>query len=270
MLRILWAVVLCLFIPLGLFAANLKARVNDQDGAALAGVEAKLVETSSGTEKYGVSDKNGEIVFPDLPPGSYKLMGRKAGYANVESAAVSIADSDASLDCKMVATPVLEKMMEKAISSFKKGKYSEAAQAYAELSIHFPLDATVWGNLSRSYQALHQSEKALEAARKAVQLEPTRFASLEKEVIATATYEAGKKQLSERDFDNAIKSFSESTKSDPTYGPAFYGLALAYANKGVYGPALENIQQAIKLEPANQQYKDIEERLKQAASSSRK
>ncbi len=270
MRRFSLVIVLCLFITGGLSAASLKARVMDQDGVVLAGVEAKLLNTSTGAEKYAITDKKGEMVFPDLPAGTYKLMGRKAGYANVESATVSISDSDASLDCKMIATPVLEKMMEKATSSFKRKKYNEAAQAYAELSIHFPQDATVWGNLSRSYQALQQSDKALEAARHAIRLDPTRFASLEKEVVATATYEAGKKQLAGRDFDNAVKSFSESVKSDPTYGPAFYGLALAYANKGAYPQALENIQQAIKLDPANTQYKSIEEKLKQAVGSSRK
>lgn len=270
MRKFIWVFIMCFIVPRGMFAANLKARVTDQDGKVLAAVEAKLVEASTSAEKYAVSDKNGEIVFPNLPVGTYKLMARKAGYANVESAVVTIADSDASVECKMIATSVLEKMMDKATSSFKKGKYSEAAQAYAELSIHFPQDATVWGNLSRSYQALKQSDKALEAARHAIQLDPARFASLEKEVVATATYEAGKKQLASRDFDKAIKSFSESVKSDPTYGPAFYGLALAYANKGEYPPALENVQQAIKLEPGNTEYRGIEERLKQAMSSSRK
>jgi tetratricopeptide (TPR) repeat protein len=59
-------------------------------------------------------------------------------------------------------------------------------------------------------------------------------------------------------------------KADASYAPAFYGLALSYANQGLYPQALENIQKAIELSPNDAQYKSIEERLKKAIASSRK
>jgi tetratricopeptide (TPR) repeat protein len=59
-------------------------------------------------------------------------------------------------------------------------------------------------------------------------------------------------------------------KADPTYAAAFYGLALSYANQGMYPQALENIQKAVELAPNEAQYKDIHERLKKAIASSRK
>jgi tetratricopeptide (TPR) repeat protein len=59
-------------------------------------------------------------------------------------------------------------------------------------------------------------------------------------------------------------------RADPTYAPAFYGLALSYANQGMYPQALENIQKAVELSPNDAQYKEIHERLKKAIASSRK
>ena len=84
----------------------------------------------------------------------------------------------------------------------------------------------------------------------------------------------GEQRLAEKDWKGAAKefskaadSFSQSVKADSTYAPAFYGLALSYANQGKYPEALENVQRAIKLDPGNAQYKDIEQKLKQAMSS---
>jgi tetratricopeptide (TPR) repeat protein len=158
-------------------------------------------------------------------------------------------------------------MMDKASGAFKKKKYEEAAQGFEELRSYYPQDTTVLANLARCYQALSQSDKALELARQAVKLDPITFASLEKDIIASATYNAGKKHLAAREFPQAIESFTESVKGDPTYAPAFYGLALSYANSGKYPQALENVQQALKLDPSNQQYKAIEEQLKKVMGS---
>ena len=251
-------------------AAKVLAHMVDQQGAALPGVESKLVNTATGVEKYGTSSAKGEIVFADVAPGSYKLMGRKSGYGSGESKPVTVAQGDATVELKLLSQVVMQKMMDKASNSFKKKKYDEAAQQYNELLGYYPQDATLLANLARSYQALNQPEKALEAARQAVKLDPANFGSLEKEIIASATYEAGKKHLAAREFQQAIDSFTESVKSDPTYGAAYYGLALSYANSGMYPQALENVQQALKLEPDNQQYKDIEARLKQAMGPGKK
>jgi tetratricopeptide (TPR) repeat protein len=73
--------------------------------------------------------------------------------------------------------------------------------------------------------------------------------------------------LAQKEFAKATESFGLSVKADPTYAPAFYGLALSYANQGKYPQALENVQQARKLDSGNAQYKSIEDRLKQTIAS---
>ena len=270
MKRVIPLLFFVLGLPGGLLAAKVTAHVVDPQGGPLQGVESKLVNTTTGAEKYGTSSATGEIAFVDVPPGSYKLMGRKPGYGSGESKPVTITDADATVELKLLSQAVMQKMMDKASSAFKKKKYEEATQQYNELLSYYPHDATILANVARSYQALNQSEKALEAAREAVKLDPANFGSLEKEIIATATYQAGKKQLASNDFRKAIDSFTESVKADPTYAPAYYGLALSFANSGMYPQALENVQQAMKLDPSNQQYKSIEAQLKQAMASGKK
>ena len=268
--KIILFMFLLLGLPGGLIAAKVVAHLADQQSAPLPGVESKLVNISTGAEKYGTSSNTGEIVFTDVAPGSYKLMGRKPGYGAGESKPVTVTESDAMVELKLLSQTVVQKMMDKASNAFKKKKYDESAQQYSELLSYYPHDATILANLARSYQALNQPDKALEAARQAVKLDPTNFGSLEKDIIATATYEAGKKHLAAREFPHAIESFTESVKADPTYAAAFYGLALSYANSGMYPQALENVQQALKLEPGNQQYKSIEDKLKQAMGPAQK
>ena len=270
MKRIISLLLFLLGLPVGLMAAKVVAHLVDQQGGPLPGVESKLVNTTTGVEKYGTSSTTGEIVFADVAPGTYKLMGRKPGYGAGESKPVTVADGDGTVELKLLSQAVVQKMMDKASNAFKKKKYEEAAQQYSELLGYYPHDATILANVARCYQAMNQPDKALEAARQAVKLDPASFGSLEKEVIATATYEAGKKHLAAREFRQAIDSFTESVKADPTYGAAFYGLALSYANSEMFPQALENVQQALRLEPDNQQYKGIEERLKQAMGPGKK
>lgn len=206
-------------------------------------------------------------MFSDVANGTYVIKTRKAGFAAGESVPTIVSEADLAVPMKMITQAELEKSLEKATNAFRKKKYNEAAEQYEQLLGFFPNDATILGNLARSYQAMTQPDKALEYGRRAVHLDPERFKSLDKEIVATATYEAGKKFLMGKNFDKAAESFSESVKSDPTYAPAFYGLALSYANLGKYPQALENVQQAIKLDPGNEQYKGIEERLKTVLGS---
>ena len=112
-------------------------------------------------------------------------------------------------------------------------------------------------------------EKAMQAIEQALKYD-AQFQTLEKEIVGTAAYEAGKKQLAQREFPKAVDSFSKSVKADPSYAPAFYGLALSYANQGMYPQALENIQKAVELSPNDAQYKSIEDRLRKAIAPSTK
>src|SRR3974377_170069 len=128
MKRVFPLLLFVLGLPGGLMAAKVIAHVVDPEGGPLQGVESKLVNTTTGAEKYGTSSATGEIAFVDVPPGSYKLMGRKPGYGSGESKPVTITDADATVELKLLSQAVMQKMMDKASSAFKKKKYEEATQ----------------------------------------------------------------------------------------------------------------------------------------------
>jgi tetratricopeptide (TPR) repeat protein len=171
----------------------------------------------------------------------------------------------------MAPQEVVKKMVEDGNEAFKKKKYQAAAEQYAKAVVFAPRDASMWAHLAKSQQMINELDRAMESVKQAVKYAPTQFAALEKEIVGAGAYEAGKKYLAQKEFSKATDSFGLSVKADPTYAPAFYGLGLSYANQGLYPQALESVQQALKLDPGNAQYKSIEEKLEKtiAAGSSK-
>lgn len=266
---------LCLLLILlpwsadSLFAAKVKVRITDHKGLVVGGAQTRLVASQSGEEVSALSSKDGEVEFEASGPGTYKLMIRKAGFLPLVSSEVQVGDVDVSVERKLVTESVLDKLSKDAEGEVNKKNYKEAVELYKQMLAYFPQDAGYWANLATSYRMANDMDNAMQAVEKAAKYD-AQFQGLEKDIVGIATYEAGKKYLAQREFKKATEFFSKSVTTEPTYAPAFYGLALAYANQGMYPQALENVQKAISLAPNESQYKDIEERLKQAMKSKQK
>jgi tetratricopeptide (TPR) repeat protein len=251
-----------------LIAVPVNVKITDHQGQVVEAAETRLVSVQPGVDVVAVSSKTGEVQF-DVASGAYKLMIRKAGFLPVVSQEVTVGDSVMSIEAKLVTKLVLDKLTKDAEEAVKKKKHKEAAELYKQALIYFPQDGGFWANLAAAYRMDNDLDKAMQAIEQASKYD-AQFQALEKEIVGTAAYEAGKKQLAQKEFPKAVDSFSKSVKADPTYAQAFYGLALAYANQGMYPQALENIQKAVELAPNDVQYKDIHERLKKAIASSKK
>jgi len=180
-----------------------------------------------------------------------------------------VGDTAVSIEPKLVTKLALDKLTKDAEEAVKKKKHKDAAELYKQVLIYFPQDGGFWANLAAAYRMDNDLDKAMEAIEQALKYD-NQFQDLHKEIVGTAAYEAGKKQLAQKEFPKAADSFSKSVKADPSYAPAFYGLALSYANQGMFPQALENIQKAVELAPNDPQYKEIHERLKKAIASSKK
>ncbi len=252
--------------PGSLLATKVKIRITDHEGQAIAGAETRLVGSQPGEELFGLSSDVGEVEFEVTLPGTHKLMIRKPGFLPLVSSDVQVGDTAVSVEPRLVTKTVLDKWAKDAEEAVKKKKYKEAAEVYRQVLVCFPQDAGFWANLATSYRMDNDMDKAMEAIEKAARYDP-QFQGLEKEIVGIATHEAGKRYLAQKEFSKALASFSRSVKADPTYAPAFYGLALSYANQGMYPQALESVQKAIELAPNESQYKSIEEKLKQAVGS---
>jgi tetratricopeptide (TPR) repeat protein len=267
MLKMYLGIIGLSWAPWGLCAATVRVHITDHQGAPVEAAEVKVVNSQSGEAKNKLSAANGEAEFDHLAAGTYQLKAARPRFVSSEADPVTVADSDVVVEIKMAAQEVIKKMVEDGNEAFKRKKYQAAAEQYAKALLFFPKDATMWAHLAKSQQMINEMDKAIESVKQAVKYAPSQFGALEREIVGAGAYEAGKTHLAEKEFSKAADSFSRSVKADPTYAPACYGLALSYANQGKYAQALENVQQALKLDSGNAQYKSIEEKLKQTMAS---
>lgn len=251
-----------------LVAIPVNVKITDHQGQAVEAAETRLVSLQPGVDVVAVSSPTGGVQF-DVGSGAYKLMIRKAGFLPIVSREVTVGDVPVSVEPKLITQTALDKLTKEAEGAVKKKKHKEAAELYKEVLIYFPQDGGFWANLAAAYRMDNDLDKAMGAIEQALKYD-AQFQGLHNEIVGIAAYDAGKKQLAQREFPKAVDSFSKSVKADPTYAPAFYGLALSYANQGMYAQALENIEKAVALSPNDAQYKDIQERLKKATASSKK
>src|SRR4030095_2737703 len=95
-------------------------------------------------------------------------------------------------------------------------------------------------NLGFTYAKVGQYTKALEALKRAVQLEPE---------LAEAHYFLGATYNNLGLHREAVKAFKEAIRLKPTWAEAYSGLGVAYNCSMRFGESVEALQQAIRLTP---------------------
>jgi tetratricopeptide (TPR) repeat protein len=248
-----------------LLAGTVKIKITDDQDKAVEGAEIRLVKLESGEALTVVSSAEGLASLEANPPGAYKLMIRKTGYLPLVLGKVDVSDAVLNIEPRLVTQEVFEQWSKGADAAVKKKKYQDALSLYQKILVYFPQDGGFWANLATTHQLNGNPEAAMQAAEKAAKLD-TQYQGLEKKIVGVAGHEAGKKYLAQKQFEKAAELFNKSVKADPTYAPAFYGLALSYANQGLYPQALESVRKALELNPNEAEYKTIEQRLKEAVA----
>ncbi len=91
--------------------------------------------------------------------------------------------------------------------------------------------------------------------------EPGQAAQIERELERTwaqsgsvamnMLLERGRKSMEEQDFPTAIDHFTALTDHAPTFAEGYHARAMAYYQSGRYGPALDDLWQALALNPDN-------------------
>jgi carboxypeptidase family protein len=70
--------------------ATLLGTVTDSSGAAAANVKVTVTETNTGISHTSQTNDSGNYVFPDLPPGTYKIIAELAGFKRESRAGVDL------------------------------------------------------------------------------------------------------------------------------------------------------------------------------------
>lgn len=240
---------LLLALPFEATAAKVKAKFIDQDKKAVLKSESKLVAKNSGKEYFGKVNKKGEAEFDKVESGEYQLHAQSQGYMPNKSDWLSVPETEASFTLTLVAEDYYRKEEQEGNTALTQGKFAEAASHYEKLLEFIPKEAVIWSNTAKAYVGAKQSQKALEAARRAAALDPKQYGELEKQLNGLISLEEGRVALENRDFPKAVAALTQALSVDPTNADAFYALALAYGHQKKYPDALKSIDDALKLKP---------------------
>jgi carboxypeptidase family protein len=83
-------------------AGTIAGQITDQQRAAIAGAEVKLVDTTTNSTRATVSNDVGRYTFPNVPPGNYDLTVTKAGFSAARLAGQNVEVGEAlTLDVAM-------------------------------------------------------------------------------------------------------------------------------------------------------------------------
>src|SRR6202795_602334 len=70
--------------------ATLLGTVTDSSGAAVANVKVSITETNTGISHTSQSNDSGNYVFPDLPPGTYRVIAEQTGFKRESRAGIDL------------------------------------------------------------------------------------------------------------------------------------------------------------------------------------
>jgi Carboxypeptidase regulatory-like domain len=70
--------------------ATLLGTVTDSSGAAVANVKVTITETNTGISRVSQTNESGNYVFPDLPPGTYRVIAEQPGFKRESRAGIDL------------------------------------------------------------------------------------------------------------------------------------------------------------------------------------
>src|SRR5260370_7422933 len=70
--------------------ATVVGTVTDSSAAAVANVKVTITETNTGISRTSQTNESGNYVFPDLPPGTYRVIAELSGFKRASRAAIDV------------------------------------------------------------------------------------------------------------------------------------------------------------------------------------
>jgi tetratricopeptide (TPR) repeat protein len=247
-------------LPLALQAAKVKALFVDSSKKPVPNVECKLINNKTpGQEPVLKSNKKGEADFEKVAAGEYVVKASTKGYFEASSDPITVTDTqkEVSVTVQLVDEKIYRAKEEEANQLLSNRKFNEASVLYKEMIKMTPNEAVVWGNLAKAEAGMLDQQAALDAAKKAAELDPKEYSGLQAQMQAWVSFEAGLHALQSKDFPKAVKWLTESLKVQPQNPDGYYNLALAYGHQRKYDEALKSIDEALKQKPNEKAYLDV-------------
>lgn len=258
-----------LLIPYIADAETLRCIFFDKDGAKLEDVETRLTRLdangkNAGDPRYRESDKEGQIEFRDLDPGSYRFEAQLKAYISTEKTLQLEGETD--LKQVLLSKKEFDQLNKQAKRALESGDYQTAIDRLEVLVTSLSNLAVLRANLARAYAGRLDQQKALAEADAASAMDAKQFSNLRQELQKRMLPDLGQEAMYDMDFATASAHYEALRDLDPEDPLAYRGLALSYGHLGRFKEALEAVNRAIELDPSDSQLVQIKNTLENNAA----
>lgn len=130
----------------------------------------------------------------------------------------------------------------------KAGRYDDAIQAFSANSLpQAENDPDIWNELGIAYMKKGDSQKAMSAFERALELDDT-YPVVYKN-LGTLQYSLFLETKDSLNYKKALGNFKKAVELDPNYAAAYNGLGAAYLSGGEYESAIFCLEKALTLKP---------------------
>ncbi|HXG67773.1 MAG TPA: tetratricopeptide repeat protein [Blastocatellia bacterium] len=128
------------------------------------------------------------------------------------------------------------------VGYYDSGEYEKAIEAYRQALQLNPDSTDAWYHLGMAYSSLGRYKEAVEAYSRAIRRKPD---------YAAAHFNLGHAYSNLKQYDNAIKAFQQAIQYEPDNLEAYFALGYAYFDSGRDEKAAATFEEAIRRKPDN-------------------
>jgi tetratricopeptide (TPR) repeat protein len=281
-----------LFFALPGYAQNGTLQVKCLEASGTPSQNAKVVifNLINQKAKDKKSDAQGAAEFAKLEDGVYRVLARKEGFVPALFEFAFLKGSGESVTLNLVAgadkklyfeDPAEEQranqFVQQGLDAAKQGKYEEAEKLFGQSleinpsnveTLYYYGAATMQSaKFDRAVELLNQAARIADALKdlpSAMAAKPNPYEAVArnaKQLLKQMPTYKGEYFLRQKNWDMAIKVFTEGIKDSPDNPDNYSNMAIALANTGKLDEALASLDKAIQLKPDEKVYVDLKNKI---------
>jgi tetratricopeptide (TPR) repeat protein len=281
-----------LFVALPLYAQNAALQVKCLEPSNNPSQNAKVVIFNMVNQKAKdkKSDAQGVAEFAKIDDGVYRVIARKDGFAPALYEFAVLKGTSESLTLNLVAgadkklyfeDPAEEQrsvqLLQQGLDNAKQSKYEEAEKLFSQaLQIipsspqtlyYFGVTNMQEGKFEKAIELLNLAAKnsdALKGLPSAAAANPNQYEVISrnaKQLIKQMPTYKGENALRQKNWDLAIRVFTDAIKDDPNNTDNYTNMAIALTNTGKLDEAIGMVDKAIALKPDEKSYVDLKSKI---------
>lgn len=269
---------------------SLQVKCVEQSGSPSQNAKVVIVNMVNQKEKDKKSDAQGIADFAKVEDGIYRVYARKDGFVPAlyefavlkgtsETVALTLV---AGADKKLYFEDPAEEqrglaLLRQGLETAKQNNYEEANKSFeqaleiipssAETLYYFGVSCMQAGKFDQAIELLNQTAKIADARMlftAAGAGNPNPYESVSrnaKQLLKQMPTFRGEQALRQKNWDLAIKIFTDAIKDDPSNPDNYSNIAMALTNAGKPDEALSYIDKAIELKPGDKAYTDLKSKI---------